>query len=125
MPTPTPAQRKTQADLVRSLTNQWESAANAFDAATVAVEAAQDANNSTFRAYNAVAWITGPDARGITPQQKMDAYAKQIAYETAAAAVPPLMDAARAASLARGETQLKLDAAVAALKENPGAVEQV
>ncbi len=124
MPTPTPAQRKQQADLVRELTNQWEAAANGFDSATSAVEAAQDASTVAFRAYNAVAWMT-LEHSGASPQQRMDALAKQIAYEAAATAVPPLMDAARAASLARGAAQLKLDAATAALKENPGAVEQV
>ncbi len=124
MPTPTPAQRKQQSDLVRDLTNQWEAAANGFDSTTSAVEAAQDASTVAFRAYNAVAWMT-QEHSGATPQQRMDALAKQIAYEAAATAVPPLMDAARAASLARGAAQLKLDAATAALKENPGAVEQV
>ena len=122
MNTPTPAQRKVQADLVRDLTNQWESAANNFDSATVAVEGAQGFSAAAFRAYNTVAWKI-QEHSGASDAEKMDAFSKKITSDTAAAAVPPLMDAATVASLARGAVQIKLDAATAALKENPGAVE--
>lgn len=121
----TPQQRKAQADVVRSLANDWETAANLFDAKTTALEAAQDKSLEAGKAYNQVAWMLSGDARGVTDEQKIEALQLKIAADKAAALVPPLFQAATDASQARGSIELAIDKATDQLKDNPGAVEKV
>lgn len=96
----------------------------AFDAATATLEAAQADATAKFRAYNQVAWMLGPDARGAaTDEQKIAALQLKIAYENAEKLLPGLMATATAASQARGAAFLKLLGIVQSLQDNPGAVE--
>lgn len=124
MPQPTPEQRKAQAFAVIDLANKWETAANAFDAATVTLEAAQAKSITSARAANEVAWFL-LDHSGATNKQKIAALQAKETAEDDALALPPLQAAATDASLARGALELKIDAASDALKDNPGAVEKV
>lgn len=103
-----------------------KAAAVDFDTATAALEAQQNDATAKFRAYNAVAWMLGPDVRGAaSDQQKIDAMQKKIAYEASAAAVPALFAAASAASQARGGAWQQLNGVVQSLLQNPGASENM
>lgn len=116
--------RKQQADTVRTLLNQWQSAAEAFDQATSALETAQNNSNAAFRAYNAVAWKL-QEHSGASDADKVAALQLKIASDTAAAAIPPLFSSAANASQLRGGLEVQLRAATDALSLNPGAVENM
>ena len=121
---PTPEQRKLQADLVRSLVDQWEKAANATDTAENAFKAAQADQIAKYRAFNAVSWQL-LDHSGATDEQKIAAYQLKIASDAATALLPTLQATSTAAYQARGAIELAADKATDQLKDDPGAVEKV
>jgi hypothetical protein len=119
-----PAQRQQQADAVTSAVATWLAGVNAWDAATADLEAAQAANNAAFRAWNAVAWKTDEHS-GASATDKAQAFVLKAAWEDAAQKVPPLMQAAVAAANQRNIGQNAVTSAGEALKQNPGAVENM
>lgn len=120
----TPAQRKQQGDAVRQLIDQWEAAANDWDAKAAAQDAAIAQNNAAFTAWNAVAWKTAQGS-GQPAAAKAAAYQLEAAWEEVAQALPALQAAAVQANLVRGGFQIKAEGAVQALKQNPGASENM
>lgn len=116
--------RQAQAAAVSNALAQWTTNAIAFDQAHEADKVALAVSNAAYRAANEVAWKLGPDARGLTRQEKIAAEQLAIAAEEAKAKYDAAFQATANAHAAVNEARATLHAAVDALDQD-GSVENM
>lgn len=116
--------RDAQAQAVSNALAQWLTAVKDFDSKHAADIQALAASNAAFAAYNQVAWMTNEHS-GATPQQKIDAYQKQLMWEQLRGAYDQAFAATSAASAVRNAAQNALNSAAAVCGTNPGESENM